>query len=68
MRTQRGIAQSGRALRSGRRGRRFESCCPDHKIQTGIKAGFNFMFGSGQQDAPEHQAHLCATWKRSLHE
>ena len=26
----RGIAQSGRALRSGRRGRRFESCCPDH--------------------------------------
>ena len=25
----RGIAQSGRALRSGRRGRRFESCYPD---------------------------------------
>ena len=25
------IAQFGRALRSGRRGRRFESCFPDHR-------------------------------------
>lgn len=29
----RSIAQSGRALRSGRRGRRFESCYSDHKIK-----------------------------------
>src|SRR6185503_8879969 len=28
----RGVAQPGRALRSGRRGRRFKSCHPDHKI------------------------------------
>ncbi len=27
---QRDVAQLGRALRSGRRGRRFESCHPDH--------------------------------------
>jgi hypothetical protein len=34
----RGVAQSGRALRSGRRGRRFESCLPDqfwyHRMPT----------------------------------
>ena len=29
----RGVAQSGRALRSGRRGRRFESCLPDQILQ-----------------------------------
>ena len=28
--TRRGVAQLGRALRSGRRGRTFESCHPDH--------------------------------------
>jgi len=27
----RGVAQPGRALRSGRRGRRFKSCHPDQK-------------------------------------
>ena len=31
MHTSRGVAQPGRALRSGRRGRRFESSHPDHK-------------------------------------
>lgn len=31
---QRGVAQFGRALRSGRRGRRFKSCHPDQKRQT----------------------------------
>ena len=31
----RGVAQSGRALRSGRRGRRFESCLPDQPQQCG---------------------------------
>ena len=29
--TYRGVAQLGSALRSGRRGRRFKSCHPDHK-------------------------------------
>ena len=28
----RGVAQSGSALRSGRRGRRFKSCLPDHLL------------------------------------
>ena len=28
------MAQFGRALRSGRRGRRFKSCHPDHKSTT----------------------------------
>ena len=30
----RDVAQFGRALRSGRRGRRFKSCPPDQKRQT----------------------------------
>ena len=30
----RDVAQFGRALRSGRRGRRFKSCHPDQKRQT----------------------------------
>ena len=29
----RGVAQLGRALRSGRRGRKFESCHLDHKTE-----------------------------------
>ena len=29
----RGVAQFGRALRSGRRGRKFESCHLDHRIR-----------------------------------
>ena len=36
----RSIAQSGRALRSGRRGRRFESCYSDHKIKTTLVVVF----------------------------
>ena len=39
--SQRSIAQSGRALRSGRRGRRFESCYSDQKSNRHI-AGFIF--------------------------
>lgn len=31
MQTDREVAQSGRVLRSGRRGRRFESSLPDHR-------------------------------------
>src|SRR5271166_6888034 len=30
----RGVAQLGRALRSGRRGHRFKSCRPDHEAAT----------------------------------
>ena len=37
----RSIAQSGRALRSGRRGRRFESCYSDQKLNRRY-AGFIF--------------------------
>ena len=37
----RSIAQSGRALRSGRRGRRFESCYSDQKLNRRY-AGFVF--------------------------
>ena len=33
-RSYRDVAQFGRALRSGRRGRRFKSCHPDQKRQT----------------------------------
>ena len=32
-RRERGVAQPGRALRSGRRGRRFESSLPDQAVQ-----------------------------------
>ncbi len=39
----RDVAQFGRALRSGRRGRRFESCHLDHKSQMGI-AHLRFIF------------------------
>ena len=33
----RNVAQPGRALRSGRRGRRFKSCHSDHNIKGGVK-------------------------------
>ena len=37
----RGVAQPGRALRSGRRSRRFESCLPDHvSPKSRLRAGF----------------------------
>ena len=39
----RGVAQFGRALRSGRRGRRFESCHLDHK--TTENRGSSSTFG-----------------------
>ncbi len=35
----RGVAQLGSARRSGRRGRRFESCHPDHFCEAGVLAG-----------------------------
>ena len=39
----RGVAQFGSALRSGRRGRRFESCHLDHKI-TGYPVVSRFSY------------------------
>lgn len=40
-RVQRDVAQFGRALRSGRKGRRFKSCHPDHTADAaGISAAF----------------------------
>ena len=36
----RDVAQFGSALRSGRRGRRFESCHPDHSYEMIIPAEF----------------------------
>ena len=41
----RGVAQPGRVLAWGARGRRFDSCRPDHKIQIGRGADFNFIVG-----------------------
>ena len=38
----RGVAQFGSALRSGRRGRRFESCHLDQKEKSTEKVGFSF--------------------------
>ena len=51
----RGVAQSGRALRSGRRGRRFESCLPDHLfISKGRPKGWPFCVESpGTRSADE---------------
>ncbi len=46
----RGVAQSGSALRSGRRGRRFESSHPDFALRSSAKSEgglFNF-FGFNQ--------------------
>ena len=40
----RGVAQSGRALRSGRRGRRFESCLPDQFSCTKATLAVAFVF------------------------
>ncbi len=34
--SKRDVAQSGSALRSGRRGRKFESCHPDFFSQNGL--------------------------------
>src|SRR5690554_428676 len=46
----RGVAQPGRALRSGRRSRRFKSCLPDHLQQNDVEAGLGvgfLRFGDG---------------------
>ncbi len=46
--TQRVVAQLGRALRSGRRGRRFKSCQPDHFLfqESLITAAFCLLSGA----------------------
>ena len=43
-RHRRGVAQPGRALRSGRRGRRFKSCHPDQFIPARSSAYTNLAF------------------------
>lgn len=40
---QRGVAQFGRALRSGRRGRRFKSCHLDHGKNSLFMVSFYFL-------------------------
>ena len=41
------MAQFGRALRSGRRGRRFESCHLDQRNSTDLLVGAVFLFMAG---------------------
>ena len=57
----RGVAQSGRVLGLGPRCRRFESFRPDQKIQTTTFVVVLIFSKKGRKDAPERQAHLCAT-------
>ena len=40
------VAQFGRALRSGRRGRKFESCHADLFIDTWLDSHYLFYFGT----------------------
>jgi hypothetical protein len=57
---QRGVAQFGRALRSGRRGRRFESCHLDHifKKHAGFyQRAFSFISPFLKQEGNEN--HVC---------
>ena len=57
------MAQLGRALRSGRRSRRFKSCHLDHKKKTVLAAVFLFMlkavdrFETGAEGAQVHIRH-----------
>ena len=44
----RDVAQLGSALRSGRRGRRFKSCHPDHDAGKASKEAF-FMFQADKE-------------------
>src|SRR5690606_3563687 len=56
----RGVAQAGRALRSGRRGRRFESCLPDQSssgTQTGLAPVFAFRDPEKPQPPRGHRMH-----------
>ena len=61
------VAQLGRALRSGRRGRRFKSCRIDslqELLETLIKSRFPvfFMFGAGMQSSAACQIRHLLTW------
>lgn len=38
------VAQLGRALRSGRRGRRFKSCQPDHEFERDVSHASLFSY------------------------
>ena len=44
----RDVAQLGSALRSGRRGRRFKSCHPDHDAEKASKEAF-FVFQADKE-------------------
>src|SRR5687767_11018252 len=44
----RGVAQPGRALRSGRRGRRFKSCLPDCRAFAGATTVGPTMLSAGE--------------------
>ena len=48
----RGVAQPGRVLAWGARGRKFESCHPDHKISNGCRSCFlkNFVKSVRKKD------------------
>jgi hypothetical protein len=48
----RGVAQLGRALGSGPRGRRFKSCHPDQPCENGACEGAVFTCGAGGQGPP----------------
>ena len=55
----RGVAQPGSALRSGRRGRRFESSHPDNTLKPFPRpAGRDFYFGATQAFSLERSAEI----------
>lgn len=60
----RSIAQSGRALRSGRRGRTFESCRPDSEKPRFV-AVFLFLDASPALSASSHFSRTAASSERS---
>ena len=64
----RGVAQFGRALRSGRRGRKFESCHLDHRKCTQFRevsrcCVFCFIWGNPQICTPFVRRHFKSTRK-----
>ena len=60
--TIRDVAQPGSALAWGARGRKFESCRPDHKVKASAKAGaFAFWGPAREQLGTKHTAHLSGS-------
>ena len=56
----RGVAQFGRALRSGRRGRKFESCHLDHRKCTQFREAFRGCVFCFIWESLKFVRHLCA--------